>query len=313
MAPHAHGHSHGHGHGHGHGHEHSHDLSGRRIGWAFVLNLVFTIIELIGGLLTNSTAILADAVHDLGDTISIGLGWVLNRRSGQAADQRYTYGYYRLTLAGAFINASVLVGGSLWVLSEAVPRLFDPQMPDAVGMTWLAILGIAVNGLAAYTLSGGKTLNEQVLNWHLLEDVLGWVAVLVVSVVLMFVDWPILDPLLSIGFTLFILYNVVRNLRSTLRLFLQGAPEDGLAPAVREQLLAIDHVADVHHLHIWSLDGERHVLSAHLVLDKPLTGDIHRAVKAAVQQACEAAAFAHTTIEIEAPDEPCRDGHGEPG
>ena len=157
------------------GHHHHHSSSGR-LGLAFFLNLAFTIIEFIGGALTNSMAIMADAVHDLGDTLAIGLAWTLDRVGRKEADNGFTYGYHRLSLLGALINGAILIIGSLWILSEALPRLINPQMPDAVGMIWLAILGVTVNGFAAYKLSGGKTLNEKVLNWHLLEDVLGWVA-----------------------------------------------------------------------------------------------------------------------------------------
>lgn len=156
-----------------HNHTHAHSAS-NRIGWAFFLNVTFTIIELIGGWLTNSTAIMADAVHDLGDSISIGLAWLLNRLGNKPSDNAFTYGYQRFSLLGALINGFVLIAGSIWVLSMAVPRLFEPQQPHAVGMFWLALLGIAVNGYAAFKLSRGKTLNERVLNWHLLEDVLGW-------------------------------------------------------------------------------------------------------------------------------------------
>ena len=295
-----------HDHGHAHGH-HYHGSAESRIGIAFVLNLAFTVIEFIGGMLTNSTAILADAVHDLGDTLSIALGWLLQRMGGRPASSEFTYGYQRLSLLGALINALILIVGSAWVLSEAVPRLQDPPMPDALGMTWLAILGVAVNGAAAWKLSGGMTLNEKVLNWHLLEDVLGWVAVLVVSIVLQFVDWPILDPLLSIVFTLFILINVLRNLRSTLRLFLQGTPDDGLSEDIQEKLMALPHVTDVHHLHLWSLDGEHHVLTAHLVLDIPISSESHELIKQSIRDACDGCGIAHTTIEFEQRDELCRD------
>ncbi len=291
---------------HDHHHHHHHEADGR-IGVAFFLNFGFTIIEFIGGLLTNSTAILADAVHDLGDTLSIGLGWLLARLGRRPASAHYTYGYQRLSLLGALINALVLIAGSLWVLSEAIPRLQDPPMPDALGMTWLAILGVVVNGAAAWRLSGGRTLNEKVLNWHLLEDVLGWLAVLIVSLVLQVVEWPILDPLLSIVFTLFILVNVLRNLRTTLRLFLQGVPEAGLGEEIRAKLLALPHVTDVHHLHLWSLDGEHHVLTAHLVLDIPLSAEAQREVKDAIREACEDCDISHSTIELEQAEEPCRD------
>ena len=291
---------------HDHHHHHHHEADGR-IGVAFFLNFGFTIIEFIGGLLTTSTAILADAVHDLGDTLSIGLGWLLARLGRRPASAHYTYGYQRLSLLGALINALVLIAGSLWVLSEAIPRLQDPPMPDALGMTWLAILGVVVNGAAAWRLSGGRTLNEKVLNWHLLEDVLGWLAVLIVSLVLQVVEWPILDPLLSIVFTLFILVNVLRNLRTTLRLFLQGVPEAGLGEEIRAKLLALPHVTDVHHLHLWSLDGEHHVLTAHLVLDIPLSAEAQREVKDAIREACEDCDISHSTIELEQAEEPCRD------
>lgn len=292
-----------------HQHDHSHlkDESANRIGMAFFLNAGFTVIEFVGGWLTNSTAIMADAVHDLGDTLSIGLGWWLNQLSGRRADLSFTYGYHRLSLLGALINGTVLIIGSIWVLGEAIPRLADPQMPHALGMTGLAILGVVVNGLAAYKLSGGKTLNERVLNWHLLEDVLGWLAVLIVSLILLFVDWPILDPILSIAFTLFILVNVMKNLYRTLHLFLQGTPDRQLTVEIRDKLLAINHVAGIHHLHLWSLDGKRHVLTAHLVLDTPVSNAIHDAVKENVRAVCNGYDFIHTTIELEQDLEACRD------
>jgi cobalt-zinc-cadmium efflux system protein len=292
---------------HDHGHHHHREGANSRIGAAFLLNLVFTIIEFIGGMLTNSTAILADAVHDLGDTLAIALGWLLQHFGGRPASGQFTYGYQRLSLLGALINALILVLGSVWILSEAIPRLQNPPMPDAVGMTWLAVLGVVVNGAAAWRLSGGKTLNEKVLNWHLLEDVLGWVAVLVVSVVLQFADWPILDPLLSIAFTLFILFNVLRNLAITLRLFLQGTPDVEMNRDVRERLAALPHVTEVHHMHLWSLDGEHHVLTAHLVLDIPISSEAHDRIKESIREACKECNITHTTIELEQLDEICRD------
>jgi len=200
---------HNHHHSHIANNGHNHDHSSSRIGWVFLLNLCFTIIEFVGGMLTNSTAIMADAVHDLGDSLSIGIAWLLSKLGNKQTNQQFTYGYKRFSLFGALINGCVLIAGSIWILFEAIPRLAEPQMPQTEGMLALAILGVLVNGYAAYKLSGSETLNERVLNWHLIEDVLGWVAVLIVSIVLMFVEWPILDPLLSIGFTLFILFYFI--------------------------------------------------------------------------------------------------------
>ncbi|EWH10584.1 cation diffusion facilitator family transporter [Catenovulum agarivorans DS-2] len=296
-----------HSHSHGHNHSHNDEGASKRIGWAFFLNLTFTVVEFIGGWLTNSTAIMADAIHDLGDSISIGMSWVLNKLSNKPASNRFSYGYKRFSLLGALINGLVLTVGSIFILIEAIPRLANPEMPQVEGMLLLAIFGMLVNGYAAYKLSHGKTLNERVLNWHLLEDVLGWVAIFVVSIILMFVDWPILDPILSICFTLFILFNVLRTLKSTLMLFLQAAPDIELIESIKSRVLSKSIVGEVHHLHIWSLDGENNVLTAHIVLNTEISNEELKAYKLELRHELKEFDFAHTTIEIEFLDEQCRD------
>ncbi|QOL25413.1 cation transporter [Thalassotalea sp. LPB0316] len=293
-------------HSHNHSHHHGHDKN-ERIGWTFFLNVIFTIIEFIGGWLTNSTAIMADAVHDLGDSISIGFAWLLSHFSDKQAPSTYSYGYKRLSLFGALINSVVLIAGSIFILVEAIPRLSNPEMPMVEGMLGLALLGVTVNGYAVYKLKAGTTLNEKVLTWHLLEDVLGWVAVLIVSIILMFVDWPILDPLLSIAFTLFILFNVLKNLRSTLALFLQASPDKETQDKITETLLSKSEVREVHHLHYWSLDGESHVLTAHLVLKAPYDVPKLQSLKQLISEDLGAFDLSHTTIEFEFPNEICRD------
>ncbi len=292
---------------HNHAHDHQSDQSNSRIAWAFFLNVGFTIIEFIGGWLTNSTAIMADAVHDLGDSLSIGLAWFLSYWSNKPANGHFSYGYRRFSLLGSLINGMVLIVGSIWVLSEAIPRLQDPEMPVVEGMLLMAIFGIVVNGFAAYKLSGGKTLNERVLNWHLLEDVLGWIAVFIVSIVLMFVDWPILDPILSIGFTLFIAFNVFRNLWQTGLLFLQAVPDKKLQHQIKEILKNLAGVKDVHHLHLWSLDGEHHVLTAHLTLSNSINVNEQLHLKQKIAGELDAFDLEHTTIELEFDNEGCRD------
>ena len=293
---------------HNHSHSHSHGKDDR-IGWTFFLNVSFTIIEFIGGWLTNSTAIMADAVHDLGDSLSIGFAWILSRFSDKEASDRFSYGYRRLTLFGALINSIVLVIGSVWVLFEAIPRLSNPEMPMAEGMLGLALLGVAVNGYAVFKLKAGKTLNEKVLTWHLLEDVLGWVAVLIVSIVLLFVDLPILDPLLSIGFTLFILFNVLKNLKTTLALFLQATPDEEVQNNIEKAIKAIPEIIGIHHMHFWSLDGESHVLTAHLELAHNFEVDKLIRLKQQVAKELSSYNLSHTTIEFEFPQETCRDEH----
>lgn len=296
--------AHAHSSAHGHGHEHR---ESERIGFAFWLNFIFTIVEIIGGVLTNSVAILSDAIHDLGDTLAIGFGWFASRLSQRHPNASYTYGYRRLSLLSALAIGITMVIGAGIIIANAVPRLWQPQPPHTVGMFWLALLGIAVNGAAALRLRGGHTQNERMLSWHMLEDVLGWVAVLLASIAIHITGWSIIDPLLSIGFTLFILFNVVRNLRETLRLFLQKSPDAELMESVRGELLALEGVDTLHHVHLWSLDGEHHVLTAHIVLAQNLSAAAQLELKQQIHRALAPHRLAHTTIEFEFPEEVCRD------
>jgi len=250
---------------------------------------------------------MADAVHDLGDSLSIGLAWLLNKISARPSNNIYSYGYERFSLLGALINGVVLVSGSIWVLSEAIPRLSNPEIPDAQGMILLAIFGVVVNGFAAYKLSQGKSLNERVLNWHLLEDVLGWIAVLLVAIVLLFVEFPILDPILSIGFTLFILFNVTKTLTETIKIFLQATPDEATRNRIINDLGSLKYISDIHHAHLWSLDGNNHVLTAHLILDKTVDQSEQAKIKNEISKLLLPYELSHTTIELEFPDEYCRD------
>lgn len=252
---------------HDHSHGHDHAAAGGRLGLAFGLNVAFTLVELVGAWATNSTAIAADALHDLGDSLSLGFAWGMERLAGRGPTPNYSYGLKRLSLLGALVNAAVLLGGGLVVLTESVPRLLDPGQPDAQGMLGLAVLGVLVNGAAVWRVRGGKSLNERVVTWHLLEDVLGWVAVLVVSIVMLFVDLPILDPLLSICITVWVGVNAARNLRRTVDVFLQAVPPDVDPAALRAAALAVEGVVDLRHLHVWSQEGEHHVLTGDLVVE----------------------------------------------
>lgn len=296
----------------GHDHHHHHPEHAN-LGLAFALNAGFAIVELAGGLLTNSVAILADALHDLGDSLAIGLAWILARLSQRAATDRYSYGFRRLSLLGALLNGLVLIAGSAVILSEAIPRLWDPQMPHAPGMLGLALLGVAINGYAALRMRGGRSQNAKVISWHLLEDVLGWIAVLITSLVLMVFEWPILDPLLSIGFTLFIGVNVIRTTVQTVNLFLQSVPGDASLAETARALRALPCITDVHHVHIWSLDGDHHVLTAHLELERTITLEQLRQLKPLAADLVRQLGFSHSTLEYEFDDETCRmDGSGLP-
>lgn len=287
-------------HEHAHHHHHGHQ-SGKRLRAAFFLNLMFAVLEVVGGLWTNSMAILSDALHDLGDSVALGMAWFLDRLAQRKGDAVFSFGYRRFSLLGALINALILFGGSLIILVNAVPRILSPEGAYAPGMIAFALLGIVVNGAAVLRLKGGATENERVVTWHLLEDVLGWVAVLVVSVVMLFFDAPVLDPILAVLVTLYVLWNVIKSLKRTLILFLQGVPETILLGDVEAAILAVEGVQSVHHIHVWSQDGEHHVLTAHVVADQSVSLLESQTLRQNIQEAVRKFGIGHTTIEIEDP------------
>ncbi|MBU1309523.1 MAG: cation diffusion facilitator family transporter [Gammaproteobacteria bacterium] len=294
-------------HQHPHGHNHT-PAESSNIALAFWLNFGFALIEIVGGILTNSVAIIADAIHDLGDSLAIAFAWVASKVAAKQPTQRYSYGYRRWSLLSALISGVILLLGSAWVLSEAIPRLWQPQLPHTGGMFLLALLGIAVNGAAVLRLRRGKTQNEKVLSWHLLEDVLGWVAVLLGSVLMYFTGWAWLDPALSIAFTLFILLNVLKALRQTLALFLQVSPDLQLQQQISSELTGLDFVESIHHLHLWSLDGEQHVLTMHVEIATPANAERQLHFKQQIAAVLAPYKLSHTTIEFEISGEHCRDG-----
>ena len=293
----------GHDHHDLHNHQHA-DLGNIRL--AFFLNLFFTILEIFGGLWTNSLAILADAIHDLGDSFALGSAWFLERLSMKKGDVLYSYGYRRFSLLGALISATVLIAGSLFILLHAVPRIFHPQHSYAPGMFLFAVIGIAVNGAAALRLKGSTGINAKMVAWHLLEDVLGWAAVLAVSLILLFRDIPFLDPLLSCLITAYVLFNVLKNLGRTFGVFMQGVPAGTDIEAIEESLRSIEHVMGTHHTHIWSLDGTHHVLTTHVVVDNEVTRDDILKIKGHIRAILDSHDMIHSTVEIEYAGEECR-------
>ena len=262
-------------------------------------------LEFFGGWWTGSLAIWADALHDLGDSFALGMAWYLERLSGRRPTARFSYGPRRLSLLGAMLNGAILVVGSVIILAQAVPRLFDPQEVYAPGMLLFALIGVVVNGWAVLKLRHEQTLNARLVAWHLLEDVMGWTAVLLVSIVLQFWDAYVLDPMLSILITIYILRNVLRNLEKTVLLFLQAVPADIRLDEFEQRLAAIPAVQSTHHTHVWSLDGERNVLTTHLVVDSAATRDEIQSIKRSVREIADRHSIAHITIDIEYTDEPC--------
>ncbi|AZQ62500.1 cation transporter [Flammeovirga pectinis] len=298
----AHQHNH---HGHSHGqHNHSTD----NIGWAFFLNLFFTIIEFIGGAYTNSVAIMADAVHDLGDTVAIGVGFFFEKYSNKKENNYYTYGYRRYSTLAAMINIVVLTTGSILMIVKTIPRLITPEAVDAQGMVYMGILGVLVNGAAVFKLMSNKnSANQRVMMLHMLEDTLGWIAVLIGAGVMVFWDIPIIDPILSLCIATFILFNAIKNLIAIMPIFLQAAPSGVDQEKIISELIKIPDVVDTHDLHIWSLDGEFNIMSLHLVVAQKVTIERAAELKKKVREIIDKDDVKHITIEIEREDEDCEE------
>lgn len=292
------------GHDHHHGHHHHHHGTGN-LRVAFFLNLFFTLVEIVGGIYTGSLAILSDALHDLGDSLSIGLSWYFQKLSEKGRDKKFSYGYKRFSLLGAIINSIVLLVGSGIILSQAIPALFAPETVDAKGMMFLAIFGIIVNGAAVLKLRKGSSINEEVISLHLLEDVLGWVAVLIGSLVMMFWDLPIIDPILSLLIAVYIIYNAFRNLRKSTLIILQAKPNEVDIDQIHKGLLSISEITGVHDCHVWSMDGEYNVLSAHLVIEKEISMDEMVNIKSKAKSLLKQEHIDHATFEFEGKNEHC--------
>ena len=278
-----------------------HHTREQNIGAAVVLNVGFTLIELAGGLWTNSLAILSDALHDLGDSITLVTSWFAERGARKPPDARRTFGYQRLSLFAALFSAVVLSAGSLFVLSKAIPRLIHPEHVNASGMMGLAVVGVLFNAAAFFRLRRGASLNERVLSWHLMEDVLGWGVILIGSVIIRIWDNHLIDPLMTVGYTLFIMWGVTRNLRETVNILLQGVPAHVDVEGIRRGLLSLDGVEGLHDVHVWSLEGETDVFSGHIIVPEELLTNPAQITRR-IKQELERHHIEHSTIELEGPD-----------
>lgn len=295
----------GHGHAHhSHAHHSHHDAGTRNLSTAFWINTAFALIELVGGFYTNSVAILSDALHDFGDSLSLGLAYLFQKKSLRARDASYSYGYKRFSLVGAVANAVILIVGSVFIIEESVTRLANPVQPDTRGMLVIAVVGLVANGIALLRLRRGHSISERVVALHFVEDVLGWIAVLIGSIVMMFADVPILDPILSMGIALFILYNAYKNLRQSFRIILQGIPENVDVESVREKILDVPGVTGMHDLHTWSMDGQYNIMTVHVTVKEEDFGQSN-AIKKEIRKRLSKMNIQHLTIETEIECDPC--------
>lgn len=269
---------------------------------AFILNLFFSVFELIGGIITNSIAITSDAIHDFGDSISIGISFFLEKKSKKKPDNLYTYGYIRYSVIGSLITTIILLIGSTLVIYNAVLRIINPVPINYNGMIIFAIIGVIVNFLAAYFTKDGHSLNQKSVNLHMLEDVLGWAVVLIGAIIMRFTDISIIDPILSILVALFIFKNALVNFKSIIDLFLEKTPSGIKVEDLKSHILKIDGVKDVHHIHIWSIDGYNNYATMHIV-----TNGKNKKVKEQVKEELKEHNISHTTIELELESEICNE------
>jgi cobalt-zinc-cadmium efflux system protein len=278
----------------------------QNIKFSFFLNLIFAIIELAGGFFTNSLLIISNGVHDLGDSISLGFSWYLEKISFKPSNEEYTYGYRRYSLLASLISASLIIATSFIVIFEAVSRLISPEMINARGVLLFGCLGIIFNGSAVLKLLNGKSYNEKFAMLHLLDDLLGWSVVIIVSFIMLInKKLSFLDPLFSIFISIFLLYIVIRNLKDVLNIFLQSVPKNMDIARIRNILLNIKPIKEIHDVHIWSIDGNYNILSIHITINQSISIDDYNNIKQNVRKALIKENIQHATIEICSENEPC--------
>ena len=267
---------------------------------AFILNLFFSIIELIGGFITNSVSIISDALHDFGDSLSIGISYFLEKKSKKKPDEVYTYGYVKYSVMGSIITTVILLVSSIFVIYNAIGRLFNPEPINYNGMIAFACVGIVVNFLAAYFTKHGDSLNQKSVNLHMLEDVFGWIIVLIGSIIIRFTDFVIIDSILSIFLAVYIFVNALKNMKEVLDIFLEKVPNGISIEEIKKHILEIDDIIDVHHIHIRSIDGYNNYATLHVVVKK-----YDKKIKEKVKDMMKELNINHTTVEIEEEKEIC--------
>ena len=264
---------------------------------AFFLNLSYAIVEFIAGGVFGSSAVLADSVHDLGDAIAIGISAFLETISNREEDSHYTLGYKRFSLLGAMVTAVILMTGSVLVILGNITKLFHPQPVNDEGILWLGIIAVSINVLASLVVRKGKTKNESILSLHFLEDTLGWVAVILMAIVLRFTDWYILDPLLSLVISIFILSKAIPRFWSTLKIFLDAVPEGVDIKQVKSDLEQLDHVASINQLNLWTMDGLEKNAIVHVCLKEIEQMEL---CKESIRSKLKDCGFQNVTIEVDA-------------
>ena len=269
---------------------------------AFILNLSFAIFEFIGGIFIGSIAIVSDSIHDAGDALGIGISYFLEKKSHRQPDEKYTYGYARYSVLGSVLTTFILLISSLLVIGGSVKRLFSPTDINYGGMIIFAAVGTIINLVAAVATHKGESMNQKAVNLHMLEDCLGWAVVLIGAIIMNFTDITVLDPLMSIGVSLFILVHTLKNAKELIDLFLEKTPSGVDVSELKKHLCQLDGVVGVHHIHVRSLDGQRNYATMHAVVNGS-----HHEIKERIRDELMHHGICHSTLELEAEGEHCHE------
>lgn len=268
---------------------------------AFILNLSFSIFEFFGGIISNSISILSDSFHDMGDAISIGISYFLEKKSKKNIDKNYTYGYARYSLLAGVLTTVMLLSGSILIIKNAIARIINSTELNNDVMLLFAVVGFIINTIGVFFTKEGKSINQKAVNLHMLEDALGWIVVLIGSVIIKITNIKIIDPIMSIGLALFIFINALKNLKEIIDIFLEKTPKNIDIEKIKKTILNIKEIEDIHHIHVWSMDGINNYATMHILTKSKNTKEIKKQIREELKQY----EIVHVIIETE--DERCDD------
>ncbi|MFK2824772.1 cation diffusion facilitator family transporter [Bacillus sp. B190/17] len=303
------GHSHSHNHSHSHGHHHSSNNK-QALKWSFMLIAVYMVVEVVAGILTNSLALLSDAGHMLSDAAALGLSYLALKFGEKGASLSKTFGYKRFEILAAFINGLTLLVISIYILWEAYKRMLAPPEVMSVGMLIVSIIGLFVNIAAAYILMKGdkdENLNVRSAFLHVLGDLLGSVGAIAAALMIMFFGWNMADPIASAIVAILIIISGIRVTKDSIHILMEGVPGHINVVEVRESLLNLPGVNDIHDLHVWAITSDFPALSCHIVIDPGVDGQ--SVLREAQEKLHDQFHIEHTTIQIDLSDHSCNGDH----
>lgn len=265
---------------------------------SFFLNTSFTIIEWFVGLYTNSVTISSGAIHDFGDSIILFFSLLLEKKSKKGRTEKYTYGYRRFSLLGNLINIIILTIGGIFILHNAIDRLFHPQEIRTVVMLVFSILGITINGYGAFKLYSKKQGINRTLFLNIFSDFISWITVFISALTAIIFNVYFLDALCSIFLGIWLIFQGIQGSRKTLHLLMQAVPEEINLQQIEAAILQNKMVTQVHDLHVWDLDGEDYIASFHIVTTSQDIKEVMIA-KEEIKIKLETLKINHATIEVD--------------